>query len=210
MFGAFLTWLHVSDYRSLVFWTLKDTSLKINSLALNNNFFSHRNGLQNGVNALPKTVFKDPVFCQKKKKKKKKPSRFRVVWTMQFCSNFTSMWSKYLSNNVWRDFWLPMSALATVAGKNFNGKFTAKFDFPHARVFYITIVDGDIGSLKSLHTLFDKYLDHMLVKFEQNRMGWTIQNFELFGKKWLTILTKFWRHFERRYCDRNNSLMINY
>ena len=55
------------------------------------------------------------------------------------------MWSKYLSNNVWRDFRLPMSALATVAGKNFNGKFTAKIDFSD-RVFYITLGDADIGS----------------------------------------------------------------
>ena len=23
-------------------------------------------------------------------------------WTIQFCSNFTSIWSKYLSNNIWR------------------------------------------------------------------------------------------------------------
>ena len=29
---------------------------------------------------------------------------------------------------------------------------------------------ADIGSLKSLHTLFVKYLDHLLVKFERNRM----------------------------------------
>ena len=28
---------------------------------------------------------------------------------------------------------------------------------------YVTIADADIGSLKPLHTLFDKYLDHMLV-----------------------------------------------
>ena len=34
----------------------------------------------------------------------------------------------------------------------------------------------------SLHTLFDKYSDHMLVKFEQIRMVRTIQNFELFDK----------------------------
>ena len=54
-----------------------------------------------------------------------------------------------------------MSVLATVAGKSFNGKFTAKIDFPLG--FYITIADADIGSLKSLQTLFDKYLDHMLV-----------------------------------------------
>ena len=58
-----------------------------------------------------------------------------------------------------------MSTLATVARKRFNGKFTAKHDFPIGR--FITIVDADIGSLKSLHTLYDKYLDHMLVKFEQ-------------------------------------------
>ena len=32
------------------------------------------------------------------------------------------------------------------------------------------ITDADFGSLKSLHTLFDKYLDHMLVKFEHNRI----------------------------------------
>ena len=37
-------------------------------------------------------------------------------------------------------------------------------------LFYVTIADADIGSLKSMHTLFDKYLDHMLVEFEQNRM----------------------------------------
>ena len=29
-----------------------------------------------------------------------------------------------------RDFRLPMSALTTVARKSFNGKFTAKIDFP--------------------------------------------------------------------------------
>ena len=32
--------------------------------------------------------------------------------------------------------------------------------------YVIIIADADIGSLKSLRTLFDKYLDHMLVKFE--------------------------------------------
>ena len=45
-------------------------------------------------------------------------------------------------------------------------------------------------SLKSLHTLFDKYLDLMLVKFEQNRMVGTTQNFELFDKK---MVNHFWQ-----------------
>ena len=50
------------------------------------------------------------------------------------------------------------------------------------RIFHVTIADADIGSLKSLHTLVDKYLDHMLVKFELNRMVRTVQSFELFDK----------------------------
>ena len=40
------------------------------------------------------------------------------------------MWYKHLVRNVWKDFRLPMSALATVAQKSFSGKFTAKIDFP--------------------------------------------------------------------------------
>ena len=58
------------------------------------------------------------------------------------------------------------------------------------RAFYVTITDPNIGSLKSLHTLFGKYLDHMLVKYEQNRMVRNIQYFEPLVKKWLTIFEK--------------------
>ena len=75
-----------------------------------------------------------------------------------------------------------MSVFATVAQKSFNGKFTAKFEFP---IGHVAITDSDIGSLKSLRIIFGKYLDCILAKFEQNCMvGSTgIQNFELFGKK---------------------------
>ena len=51
------------------------------------------------------------------------------------------------------------------------------------QAFYNIITDADFGSCKSFHTLFDKYLDHKLVKFEQNRKVRNIQNFELFSKK---------------------------
>ena len=44
-----------------------------------------------------------------------KSTKFCMVRTIQFFfSNFTSMWSNYLSSNVWRDFRLPMSASAMV------------------------------------------------------------------------------------------------
>ena len=65
-----------------------------------------------------------------------------------------------------------------------------------------TVANTDIGSLKSLHTLFDKYLDHMLGNFEQSCMVQIIRNLELFDKKiWFlkTIfdkaLTPFWKTF---------------
>ena len=72
----------------------------------------------------------------------------------------------------------PWSALATVAGKSFNGKFAPKTDFSigYFMLLFLMLI------LKSLHTLFDKYLDHMLVKFEQNSTVRTIKKFELFDK----------------------------
>ena len=71
----------------------------------------------------------------------------------------------------------------------FNGKFTTKIDFSIEH-FMLPSLMLTLGSLKSLHTSFDKYLDHMLVKFEQNRIVRTIQNFVLFDKKRITILDK--------------------
>ena len=44
-------------------------------------------------------------------------------------SNFASMWLKQVSNNVWRDLSLPVSAFAAVALKISNYKFTAKNNF---------------------------------------------------------------------------------
>ena len=107
-----------------IFGTLKDDSLEINSFTINNSF-SYRNVFRNCVNALSKRVLKTPVFLSKS-------SKFRVVWTIRFCSNFTSMWCKHFLRNtsIWRDFRLSMSALATVARRSFNGKFIAKIDFP--------------------------------------------------------------------------------
>ena len=56
-----------------------------------------------------KNGYKKPVFLVSKS------SKFCVVWTIWFCSNFTSIWYKhFFLRNVWRDFRLPMSALATV------------------------------------------------------------------------------------------------
>ena len=53
------------------------------------------------------------------------------------------------------------------------------------RVFYVTIADADIESLKSLNTfliLISICTTCMLVEFEQNLMVRTTQNFELWTK----------------------------
>ena len=72
--------------------------------------------------------------------------------------------------------------MSTLAGKSFKGKIYFK---KSDRVFYLTIADTNIGSLKSLHTFFDEYLDHMLMKFEKK----TVQNVEFYDKKkWFIIL----------------------
>ena len=69
-----------------------------------------------------------------------------------------------------------MLAFATVVAK-----FIAFHSFSDP-TFYLTINKVYIGSLKFLHTLFDKQLDHVLVKFEQSLMVRNLQNFEIFGK----------------------------
>ena len=91
------------------------------------------------------------------------------------------MCSKHVPNNVWRDFRLLMSPLATVAWKNLNSKF--KFtttDFP---IGHFMLPFNTVDSLMSLQA-FDKFLDHMLVKIEESIMVQNFQSFELFDKKW--------------------------
>ena len=70
-----------------------------------------------------------------------------------------------------------MSALATVAGKSLTANLLQKLIF-WSGILYVTIADTALKVLSlfihylslSIH-YFDKYLDHMLVNFEQNRMA---------------------------------------
>ena len=54
-------------------------------------------------------------------------------------------------------------------GKHFCDGYNCLMLHIYVRSYHIA--DADIGSLKSLRALFDKYLDHMLVKSEQNPYG---------------------------------------
>ena len=83
----FLTWLQVSDYRniSLIFGTLKDGSLQINGLPINNCFI-YRNVFQNDVNSLSKIVLKT----------KQKQKRFPVLKvTILYISDHSILFKSY-------------------------------------------------------------------------------------------------------------------
>ena len=105
---------------------------------------------------------------------------------------------------VWRDFRLPMLASANGNIKYLIGKSIFAVNLP-LKLSPATVANADIGILKSLHTLFDKYLDYILVKFEQYCMVQSTQNFSLFDKKkketgflkpfFNKALTPFWKTF---------------
>ena len=160
MFGA--TFLLGYKCRSaVIFGILKDYCLQINGSSLNNNF-SHKDVFQNDVNSLSKMVIKNPVFFVKKLK----ISCIKMILDHTILFKFHQLMAHtHFLRNVCSDFRLPMSALAMVARKSVNCKFTSKIDFPIGH-FMFTIADTDIESLNSLHILFDKYLYHMLVKCE--------------------------------------------
>ena len=70
------------------------------------------------VNSLSKMVLKNPNFVKK----------LKISCTFDHSISLKFHWhmAQTFLRNVWRDFRLQMSALATVARKSFNGKFTAK------------------------------------------------------------------------------------
>ena len=51
------------------------------------------------------------------------------------------------------------------------------------KLFRDTVANADNESVKSLHALFDTYLDHMLAKFKPIRFVRNVQNYELSDKK---------------------------
>ena len=57
-----------------------------------------------------------------------KGSKFRVVLTIRFCSNFT-IWYKYLLRNICRDFRIPMSTSSTARRKSLTSNYLQKMIF---------------------------------------------------------------------------------
>ena len=62
------------------------------------------------------------------------------------------------------------------------GKSIHTVNFP-LKLYRSTVGNADTASFKFPHTFFDTYFDHMLAKFEANRMAQNVQNFEFFWQK---------------------------
>ena len=112
---------------TVIFGTLKDGSLLINTLT-SNICFSYRNMFQNGVDALSKIV--DACLS--------KSSKFYLVRIIRKCSNFATLWHKHLLMNYKWHFRLSMSAFAMAIWNTLSKHqlFTLKFAF---QLFHVSI-----------------------------------------------------------------------
>ena len=64
------------------------------------------------------------------------------------------------------------------------------------KLYCATVANADTASLKFLHTLFNTYWNHMLAKFEANRMVQNVQNCEFFNKKPVSFEEHFWQNVD--------------
>ena len=121
---------------TVIFGTLKDGSLLINTLA-SDICFSYRNMFQNGVDALSKIV---DAFLSKS-------SRFYLVRIIRQCSNFASLWHKHLLRKYKWHFRLPMSAFVTAIWNTLSKHqlFILNFAF---KLFHVSIAIDNCWSQK--------------------------------------------------------------
>ena len=90
-----------------------------------NNCFSYRNVLQ----LASKMVLKDSIFLSKS-------SKLCAFRTIRYGSNFASMWSKYLSSNVWKDLRLPVPVLQRYHGRVLTSNWLQEFIFQSGILCY--------------------------------------------------------------------------
>ena len=136
----------------------------------------------------------------------KKLKKISIFPTMRFCSNFTRMWSKYLSNNVQRDFRLPKSESVM-----------ATYKISHRKINFCT--EFAIKTLPCYHCKYwqrkskiSSYIIWYLFGLHAGEI-WS-KSYGLkctnCGACWQKtgflkiVFDKCWRNFARRFCTLNN------
>ena len=135
---------------------MKDDRLLINSSA-SNYCLCHRNVFQNDVNTFSKQfnhfLPKSSNFCI-----------FRTI-LFKFHQYVVQLIIKYFMERL-------QTSNVSVSNGNIKfpiGKLTFALNLP-LKHFHATVANAKTGSLKSLHTLYDTCLNHMLAIFEPMRM----------------------------------------
>ena len=118
----------------------------------------------------------------------------RPQWTVGYCRVFI------FYSSGWSD--LPPGYMEWL--KNFNVSISnCNTEFLRAiyckkwfsnRAFYVIIAETEIGCLKSPHTVCNKYLGHMLVEFEHNRIRSKLNKFWVFFLR--EMVNHFWQSFD--------------
>ena len=141
------------------------------------------------------------IFCQKS-------TKFCIVRTLWFYSNFTSMWSKYTNQII-----LINNSISNGKIKCPIGKSILAANLP-LKLFRATVAYADIGSLKSLHT----FLKNVCTIYKWNLNKIVLSKLHEI-RRFLTkkpvfflqpFLTKSWRHFGRRFGKWNYFLMLTF
>ena len=84
------------------------------------------------------------------------------------------MWSKHVLNNVGRDFFTYNIITCNGGTEEFLTSIFLKKNSIRLDI-NVAMTNADKGSPMFLHMLFDRYLDQMLMKYEQNRVIRNIQ-----------------------------------
>ena len=127
----------------------------------------------------------------------------RIMW---FYSNFTSVWYKYLSNNVRIDFWQPPMVNYHIGKSIFTANLPLKFFHVTVAMLTFKIKCLYIHSLLSTCTACCWNLN----KFVWSKLYEIVSLLFFWKKKIKPYLTKRWCRFGRHLWKRSICMMLNF
>ena len=143
-----------------------------------------------------------------------------MIWTIRFCSNLTSMWYRHFVRYTWKDLKTFNACISNGSMEEIERQIYCKSWF-FDRVFYVTIDDADIVSLKSLYTLLiGIWITYYILNIVLSKL-YKVLSFLFcfvlfcfffvclfFLKNCSPFLAQHWCNFGRLSCDWKYNLML--